>query len=174
MWTFKPIPTFSVRRVAAFWARVTRKEPHECWPWTGTAIRGYGKFGDFQAHRIAYTLERGPIPDGLTIDHLCRNPGCVNPAHLEPVTVRENTLRGYGPSAQAARATTCPRGHVKEPSNRKASGDGCRACRAIYQLEYRRRRAAREASDPIATAERKRKNRERTRRQRAARRERGS
>lgn len=64
-----------------------------------------------RAHRLVYELLVGPIPDGLQLDHLCRNRGCVRPDHLEPVTRRTNILRGTGPSAIHARKTQCPHGH---------------------------------------------------------------
>lgn len=63
------------------------------------------------AHRVAYELCIGPIPTGLTIDHLCRNTRCVNPKHLEAVTLRENILRGTGPTAHNAAKSACRRGH---------------------------------------------------------------
>lgn len=63
------------------------------------------------AHRAMFELVNGPVPDGLDLDHLCRNTLCVNPDHLEPVTRRENVLRGEGRSAQNARRTTCLHGH---------------------------------------------------------------
>lgn len=72
-----------------------------CWVWSGSpSTRGYGKITVagtiFYAHRFMYELHVGPIPDGLYIDHLCRNKMCVNPDHLEPVTHRENLMRGVG------------------------------------------------------------------------------
>jgi hypothetical protein len=71
-----------------------------CWNWTGSTDRGYGKIGlrrgvaPLYAHRVSYEFHVGPIPAGLQLDHLCRNRSCVNPAHLEPVTQRENLARG--------------------------------------------------------------------------------
>ena len=87
---------------ARFWSRVVKSD--DCWEWAGAHDNhGYSKtsfeYRDMAAHRVAYELVVGPIPEGLTIDHLCRNRGCVNPAHLEPVTQRENTLRGVSPAA---------------------------------------------------------------------------
>jgi hypothetical protein len=78
-----------------FWARVDKSG--DCWVWTGGRRGRYGAFWvegqQMGAHRFAYELLVGPIPDGLTLDHLCCNPPCVNPGHLEPVTFRENGLR---------------------------------------------------------------------------------
>lgn len=82
-----------------FWAKVRKAGPNDCWPWAGGCqSRGYGSFGwDGQthlAHRLAYEAAHGPIPDGLTIDHRCRNKLCQNPAHMEPVTASVNARRG--------------------------------------------------------------------------------
>lgn len=96
-----------------------------CWNWMGSIVPGgYGKFNVeknkvrkcFNAHRWAYEYFKGPIPDGLTLDHLCRNRRCVNPDHLEPVTIRENLLRGNGVPARNARKKRCPKGHLLFPS----------------------------------------------------------
>ena len=80
-----------------FWAKVEKTDTH--WLWTGAhQPRGYGSFAiagkTYQAHRLAYETAYGPIPDGLTIDHLCRVPSCVNPEHLEAVSLAENNRRG--------------------------------------------------------------------------------
>lgn len=81
-----------------FWSHVEKTDT--CWNWTGGKnSNGYGQFYAmslrFSAHRFAYEICVGPIPPGLTIDHLCRNHGCVNPAHIEPVTIKENVRRGF-------------------------------------------------------------------------------
>lgn len=68
-----------------------------CWPWRGAIqSKGYGKVGTRLVHRVVYELVHGPIPPGLTIDHLCRNRQCANPSHLEAVTMKENYDRGEG------------------------------------------------------------------------------
>ena len=71
------------------------------------------------AHRAMWELMVGPIPDGYQVDHLCRNPPCVNLAHLEPVTQRENILRGIGPTAVNARKTHCSEGHPYNQMNNR-------------------------------------------------------
>lgn len=83
---------------ATFWPKVERRGAAECWPWTAYRdSKGYGHVSvngaTRPAHRVAYELLVRPIPDGLTIDHLCLNTGCVNPAHMEPVTASENSRR---------------------------------------------------------------------------------
>lgn len=99
----------------------------DCWEWTGKLNpSGYGQViihpargvrETWLTHRLAYTLEHGPIPDGLTVDHLCRNRVCANPSHMELVTQRENNLRSTSPSAKNARKTHCKRGHEFTPEN---------------------------------------------------------
>ena len=110
-----------------FWPQVLMVE--NCWQWIGTVnAQGYGHFwgGDKprSAHRWAYEHFRGPIPEGLEIDHLCRNPGCVNPEHLEPVTPKENMRRGI-----RATRTHCLKGHEYTPENTRRNGRGTRVCR---------------------------------------------
>ena len=125
-----------------FWSKVDRSGgPTACWPWLAACSgRGYGHVWvggakrQETAHRVAYELLVGPIPAGLTIDHLCRNRRCVNPAHLEPTTMRENTLRGVGATARHARQTHCKNGHEFTFENTYIwHGDGyprrdCREC----------------------------------------------
>lgn len=108
-----------------------------CWEWQG-AINVSGGYAMvhvggrlLRAHRYSYERFVGPIPDGLTIDHLCRNPPCINPAHLEPVTQQVNNLRGETPSGLNARKTHCPQGHAYDAENtfRAYGRRYCRACR---------------------------------------------
>jgi hypothetical protein len=95
-----------------------------------------------QAHRFAWELLRGAIPDGLTLDHLCRNRRCVNPDHLEPVTAVENTMRGQAPHAINARKTHCLRGHAFDEENTYVRSDGARICRACVRARNTRKVAA--------------------------------
>jgi hypothetical protein len=132
-----------------FWAKVDKTD--SCWIWTaGTDRKGYGVFnapGAYStraAHRIAYMLTVGEIAAGMDLDHLCRVPACVNPEHLEPVTRRENVLRGVGVSAQRARQTHCKRGHEFTPENTRVSKTrpGSRSCRTCRRLLRAANRAA--------------------------------
>jgi HNH endonuclease len=134
-----------------FWSRVDRSGPG-CWPWMGSRNQGgYGTFhikgpgGSGAAHRIAYELVVGPIPAGLTLDHLCRNRACVNPAHLEPVTMRINVLRGTAPSALNAR------NEFDEVNTYWRYGKEriCRACQARRHREARQRAWWRKHFPPI-------------------------
>lgn len=118
-----------------------RPELGPCWLWTGGQhSKGYGKFdGTLLAHRVAYELFVGPIATGLQIDHLCRNHICVNPTHLEPVTQRENILRGESPVAEHARREICKRGHPLAGDNLyvvpRTGARRCRACVALREAE---------------------------------------
>lgn len=106
-----------------------------CWLWTGAvSVQGYGIFMSNQmAHRYSYELFRETIPEGLVIDHLCRNKKCVNPDHLEPVTNKINILRGIAPSANNARKTHCKQGHEFTPDNTIIRGEN-RQCRECHKL----------------------------------------
>lgn len=96
-----------------------------CWIWLSALNdRGYGQFSKKHAHRVTYETFVGPIPEGLVLDHLCRVPCCVNPAHLEPVTHKENILRGVGIAAVNATKTQCKNGHELSGENLGTQGGG--------------------------------------------------
>lgn len=124
-----------------------------CWIWTGGLTdKGYGKVfrkGRYvPAHCLSYAIHTGPLDENLVIDHLCRNHACVNPKHLEQVTSGINTLRGFGPPANNARKTHCPKGHPYDEENtllhKKRTGRLNRACRICWNAasERSRRKAA--------------------------------
>ena len=135
-----------------FWNRVDKGAgPDACWPWTGgTTAKGHGiakcppeRLGGgagTTAHRIAYMLLVGPIPDGMHLDHLCRNPPCCNPAHLEPVTPAENQRRGL----KGELRTHCVNGHAYLPDNLiveqvrgGATARRCKRCRREQEAARR-------------------------------------
>lgn len=125
-----------------------------CWLWTASRLpRGYGmvtyrKVRTY-SHRLAWELLVGPIPDGLTIDHLCKVTSCCNPAHLEVVTMGVNSLRGDSPIARNARKTHCDRGHELAGDNLWVRDRGtytareCLACRKVRNDRHNALRARR-------------------------------
>jgi HNH endonuclease len=119
-----------------FWRLVGKGD--DCWSWLGATSLGYGIFQKKKAHRVSYELSVGEIPEGLVLDHLCRNTICVRPDHLEPVTIGENVLRGFNPPAENARKTHCHRGHELLPDNVSIiqGWRRCKACARQRQAEY--------------------------------------
>lgn len=113
-----------------------------CWLWVGALDAcGYGVFRGFRAHRVSWVLANGrQIPPGLTLDHLCRVRACVNPAHLEPVTNRENVMRGESRAARRRRSTHCLHGHLFTPENTLVRYNDERRCRTCENLHHRRKR----------------------------------
>lgn len=114
-----------------------------CWVWLAHKNNnGYGyiwtKGERVEAHRVSYELHKGPIPEGLEIDHLCRVRHCVNPEHLEAVTERENKLRSGGMASRNAAKTHCPQGHPYSAWNTKddAGSRRCRTCKNARQRAY--------------------------------------
>jgi hypothetical protein len=125
-----------------FWTKVSVGAPGDCWEWQAATNGRYGVFyfGDRQtyAHRVAHELVKGQIPHGLVIDHLCRNPLCVNPGHLRAVSQSVNVQSGL-----RGQRTHCPQGHEYTPENTRY-GNGrtknCRSCKACEAERARRKR----------------------------------
>lgn len=109
--------------------------PHGCWRWTGHLEKGYGRFAKspnrVRCHVAMYRAVIGDPPIGLCLDHLCRVRSCINPLHLDPVTNRENTLRGISPICHPKER--CSRGHELVGQNvmMDSWGRHCRICKAI-------------------------------------------
>lgn len=123
----------------------------ECVEWIGAIdTDGYGRVtigGRWRpAHRVVYEMVVGPIPTGLSLDHLCRNRRCVNPTHLDPTDSRTNTLRGVGPTAVNHRKTHCAHGHPLSGDNLLLRvgrvGRDCKECGRTRAREYQRRTRA--------------------------------
>ena len=132
-----------------FWSNVEKTQT--CWIWQGNITRyGYGQFSprrgaNHRAHKVAWESENGPVPDGMVLDHLCRNRSCVRPGHLEPVTPRINALRGIGPSALNSRKMRCRHGHPFSPENTRIDAKGKRVCRTCDRARWERSNAKRKA-----------------------------
>lgn len=140
-----------MREPAKFWSKVDTSG--DCWLWlAGVDRNGYGRYNDQGrttfAHRFAYQQIKGDIPNGLVLDHLCRVITCVNPEHLEPVTIGENVRRGI---ALMPRKTHCKNGHPISGDNIKLRSNGqprCRECQNKASRDYYRRLAAQKAATP--------------------------
>lgn len=120
---------------------IPKKPETPCVLWGGSKNKsGYGFFsirGDtFAAHRIEWERVNGEIPDGLEMDHLCRNPSCVNPDHLEAVTSRVNVLRSTCPPAVNARKTHCIRGHEFDRTNKRGQRRCCKCRNIVWAEKY--------------------------------------
>ena len=127
--------------------------PGGCWEFKGYVMpTGYGQVWDGKhrnamAHRAVFEVVMGAIPDGLHLDHICRNTICVNPEHLEPVTRAENVMRGEGPAARIARTGKCLRGHDLVDGNLyihpgKAGRRECLTCRRMREATRKQRELA--------------------------------
>lgn len=144
LWGPMPIPP-----ELTFWNRVHKTDT--CWIWVGGIGEfGHGYFGrngpTKLAHRTAYEMCVGPIPAGLVLDHLCKNPSCVNPAHLEPVTQGENVRRADSRVGRKMQQTHCLKGHPLSGDNLKIVRSGarrprrcCRVCQRGRSQNYQQR-----------------------------------
>lgn len=147
----KPLEdTIQLDRISTFLSRVDYRGENGCWNWmAGKKLGGYGEFkphlgqNNRAAHTIMWEIRNGAVPEGLFLDHLCRNTTCVNPTHLEPVTCRENVLRGESIPAKNARKTHCGRCggefdyfYIRNGSPRRA----CKACQHDRTRQYRARK----------------------------------
>lgn len=135
--------------------RATPEPNTGCVLWLGATTSGYGRVhwkGRFGlAHRIVYEMRVGPIPEGLVIDHLCRERSCVNERHLQVVTTGENVLRGVGCTARNAIKTHCLKGHPFDEANtywRLTGGRSCRRCSADWEQRKKRERYAAAVDSP--------------------------
>jgi hypothetical protein len=138
-----------------FWDKVTKTDT--CWNWTAAKHKGYGQFTlrwwrrddgkwrcqTVRAHRFAYEQLVGPIPEGLTVEHECKNRACVRPAegHCTLLTAGENSLAGEGPTAVNARKEECHAGHPFDEANTHVRKSGKRECRACARDRARRYRS---------------------------------
>lgn len=136
-----------------FWAKVTIREPDQCWPWNKALSHGYGLIADpsggtARAHRVAYEYAVGPIPAGKILDHICHDPDlcqlgddcphrrCCNPKHLKPVTNLENSAPHRAAHDRGLRVSACPRGHAYTPDNTRTDVRGGRHCRTCERARY--------------------------------------
>ena len=122
-----------------------------CIQFAGTiSDQGYGRIyigaGKWRrAHRMVWLLAGRTIPDGMQLDHLCRNRACVNLDHLELVTSKQNTLRGVGPTAKNARKEYCPNRHGLHGINLRTDKRGrrsCKTCQKVHDQKYKSRKKA--------------------------------
>lgn len=132
-----PPPRIPVTPDQRFWALVDVRGDADCWPWLGTKTSGgYGAYQGTTAHRFAYVLTYGPVPDDVQIHHSCRNEPCVNPRHLAALTRVEHRQLSRASVKPHPRKTHCKRGHAFTPENTMLSKEGwqkCRECNRLWQ-----------------------------------------
>lgn len=137
----KPIPELTEEQLEQFWSKV--KKTKSCWNFESLTNQGYGQImfnrKNRRAHVVSYELLVGKVPDGLVLDHTCRNRACVNPKHLEPVTNKENILRGEGITAKNKIKTHCRNGHeYNERTMYLWKGHRqCRTCKTQWEMNKR-------------------------------------
>lgn len=145
--------------VDKFLSRYTPVTESGCWLWDGPVNeKGYGRDGQLRAHRIAYELFNGAIPDGMTVDHMCRVRCCINPAHLQLMTHREANIQGGSGNRKFDPITgeqVCIRGHVMKGENVRVRYYknstrifqlACQTCDAMHNESRKKRRLARRLS----------------------------
>lgn len=129
------------------WRVLNNLDVGDCWEWKKSTVCGYGQFHlngkSLRVHRIVYEALVGPIPEGMVLDHLCRNRKCANPDHLEVVTHGENIRRGQT-GKRLGRRTHCVNGHSFEnaPPFKNGSGRRCRSCSTENTRRARRKEKA--------------------------------
>lgn len=135
-----------------FWSKVDKNGPNGCWLWIGKINKGGYGFITLNkktvlAHRASYEFLKEEIPKCLVIDHLCKVRNCINPDHLEAVTLVENTMRGDCPWALNARKTHCSNGHEFTKENTKSDSRGNRRCKQCDKEEGSKRTAENPKAD---------------------------
>lgn len=142
----------TIRDLERLWSKVIiGPKENDCWGWSdvlskaGYAYLGIGgrKGKKFLVHRMLYEIVIRPIPEGMDLDHLCRNRFCVRPDHQEPATRRVNLMRGQTLAAKHAAATHCPQGHPYDLFNTRIAPGGGRVCKICSNILHPRTRRAR-------------------------------
>jgi hypothetical protein len=135
-----------------FWYKVNKTST--CWLWTAYIRKdGYADFrlhGKQLAHRVSWQTINGPVPENHVLDHLCRKRSCVNPAHLEPVTQKENTMRGEGSAAGFSNRTHCDNNHEFNEANTSYRSDKkspARRCSECQRIQSRKKYALRKVKN---------------------------
>lgn len=131
--------------IERFLKKLTIDPETKCWIWHGAKTGTHGQYGGFhydgrmqQSHRAIWQMKIGPIPEGLTIDHVvCKNTLCQNVEHMELVTRGVNSLRGTGAAGENSRKTHCPRGHEYNEENTRITPQGFRACKQCEKIKQK-------------------------------------
>lgn len=156
----KPVPFFEDHE--RFLSRIAILD-NGCWNYTFSKCQGYGVFyirsngktKSYRAHRVSWEIFKGKIPEGMVLDHICRNKGCVNPSHLRVVSCKINTIENSdGPAAINAKKNACPRGHLFAGENLYISPVGARMCKKCMAES----RARFKKSNPVKTSNISNKN----------------